>query len=305
LLGNPNHEAPAEKAELLFTSESVTGDHVDGIRDQEGKHMHEASLLQEAEFFDRWASEDAKHLEIVDPLVLERYRRPGRLYPKEYCFQLLGDLREMNILDVGCGGGEDGMILAKLGAKVTGLDVSPGAIELAKQRAALNGVSDRTTFVCAPLSAAQLPEKSFDVIWIDNVLHHVLGDLEGTMRALLKAARPGALIVCSEPINLNKTLRKIRFLVPVHTEVTPGERPLERPDLAVLEKLIPGLKRQHFHFLGRLTRFIVPGFRYERAAFWRRKLSDLIHLFDRFALAVPFVEELGGVGILYGRASPG
>jgi hypothetical protein len=34
-------------------------------------------------------------------------------------------------------------------------------------------------------------------------------------------------------------------------------------------------------------------------------LSDLIRLFDRLALAVPVVEELGGMGILYGRASPG
>src|SRR5437763_12479822 len=82
--------------------------------------------------------------------VLERYRRPGKLYPKEYSFRLLDDLRDKTILDVGCGEGEDGMILAKLGARVTGLDVSPAAIELARQRAAVNGVSERTWFVCAP-----------------------------------------------------------------------------------------------------------------------------------------------------------
>jgi len=33
--------------------------------------------------------------------VLERYRRPGKLYPKEYSFRLLGDLRDKTILDVG------------------------------------------------------------------------------------------------------------------------------------------------------------------------------------------------------------
>src|SRR5467141_2768026 len=132
-----------------------------------------AQLAQEAEFFDRWAEERAKHLEPLDPAVLQRYRTPGNLHPKEYCFRLLGDLEGKSILDVGCGEGEDGMILAKLGARVTGLDVSPGASEVARERAALNGVAERTRFLCAPLKEASLPPGSFDVIWIDNVLHLV------------------------------------------------------------------------------------------------------------------------------------
>jgi len=258
-------------------------------------------LAQEAEFFDRWADEHKKRLEKVDPAILERYRNPGIFYPKEACIRLLGDLRGKTILDVGCGEGEDAMILASLGARVTGLDVSPGAIELAKERAALNGLSDRARFVCAPLNAANLPEQSFDVIWVDNVLHHVLDDLAGTMGALLKAAKPGALILCIEPLNLNKTLRKIRFLVPVHTEVTPGERPLERHEVAVLENLVPGLRCRHFNFLGRLTRFVIPGYRYENAPAWRKALSDLIHWFDYGVLSLPILKDLGGVGVMHGR----
>ena len=102
-------------------------------------------------------------------------------------------------------------------------------------------------------------------------------------------------------MNLNKTLRKIRFLVPVHTEVTPGERPLERSDLAAMETLIPGLERRHFCFLGRLIRFVIPGWRYERSPAWRRLLADLISCFDRIVLSLPVLEELGGIGILSGR----
>jgi 2-polyprenyl-3-methyl-5-hydroxy-6-metoxy-1,4-benzoquinol methylase len=261
-----------------------------------------AKLAREVEFFDRWADANAERLEPTDPAVLDRYRRPRVLYAKEYCFRLLGDLRGKTILDVGCGEGEDAMILAKLGATVTGLDVSPGAIALAQQRAALNGVSDRTRFVCAPLNAGDLPPGSFDVIWIDNVLHHVLDDLEATMLALLRAAKPGALVLCIEPVNLNKTLRKIRFLVPVHTEVTPGERPLEKRDLAILEKVLPGLRKKHFSLLGRLLRFVIPGHRYERAPWWRRTLADSLMRVDRAVLAVPWLEPLGGIGILHARA---
>jgi SAM-dependent methyltransferase len=191
-------------------------------------------------------------------------------YGRRSIASLLGDLPGKTILEFGCGEGEDSMILAKFGARVTGLDVSPRAIELAKRRAALNGVSDRTEFVCAPLNASTLPEKSFDIIWIDNVLHHVLDDLDDTMRALLKAAKPAATIICTEPVNLNKTLRKIRFLVPVHTEVTPGERPLEKDDIAVIQALIPGLR----------PGFLNAGSAKGRTAVktWRQRLARLFEL---------------------------
>jgi 2-polyprenyl-3-methyl-5-hydroxy-6-metoxy-1,4-benzoquinol methylase len=269
----------------------------------QGSGFTSQSVTQEVDFFDRWASQHARELEPLEPLIRRRYQTPRKVYPKESCFRLLGDLRGKAILDVGCGEGEDSILLASLGARVTGLDVSAGAIELARKRAALSGLSDRTDFLCAPLNAASLPPSAFDVIWIDNVLHHVLNDLEGTVRALLKSAKPGALLVCMEPLNLNKTLRKIRFLVPVHTQVTPGERPLEKGDLAVLERLVPGLRRRHFKLFGRLTRFVIPGHRYERAPAWRRAVSDLIHWFDYTVLSFPVLKELGGMGVLHGRCS--
>src|SRR6266850_4969735 len=105
-----------------------------------------ARLAQEAEFFDRWAKENTKHLEPVDAAVLARYRRPRGLYAKEFGIRALGDVAGKRILDVGCGEGEDAMILALLGAHVTGLDVSPAAVELSRQRAMVNRVSDRTSF---------------------------------------------------------------------------------------------------------------------------------------------------------------
>jgi 2-polyprenyl-3-methyl-5-hydroxy-6-metoxy-1,4-benzoquinol methylase len=272
--------------------------------EQEGAIVtHATAVAQEAEFFNRWASQNATHLERVDPAVIDRYCRSRTIYPKEYCFRILGNFAGKKILDVGCGEGEDAMILAKLGAQVTGLDVSPAAVDLARRRAAVNGVSDRTDFVCAPLNSAKLAKGSFDVIWIDNVLHHVLDDLERTMRHVLEAGRPGALVLCIEPVNLNRTLRRIRFLVPVHTEVTPGERPLEKRDLEALEALIPDLTMRHFRFLARLTRFIIPGFRYERAPVWRRLLCDAIHAFDRVVLSLPVLEDLGGIAILRGSVS--
>jgi SAM-dependent methyltransferase len=258
-----------------------------------------AQLAQEAEFFDRWAEEHLEKLVPIDPKIVERYRHSGKSFPKEYCIQLLGDLRGKRILDVGCGEGEDAVLLAKLGAIVTGFDVSPGAIKLAARRAEINGVADRVSFICAPLAEAKLPEASFDVIWFDNILHHVLGELDFVMRKILASAKPGARLLCIEPMNLFPALRRIRFLVPVHTEVTPGERPLERRDLDVIENLVD-VRRRHFLFLGRLTRFILKGYRYEDATWSRRKLADTVSLVDRAVLSIPGLEKLGGLAVLDG-----
>lgn len=88
------------------------------------------------------------------------------------------------MLDVGCGDGRNAAIMARLGALVTGVDVSPRSIVLAERRAALNGVSGRTRFVCAPLETVDFPAHSFDVIWGEAILHHLLPTIDGVLPQL-------------------------------------------------------------------------------------------------------------------------
>jgi 2-polyprenyl-3-methyl-5-hydroxy-6-metoxy-1,4-benzoquinol methylase len=254
---------------------------------------------QEAQFFDEWASK--RQITELGDGVVGRYRSPGRLFPKEYACRLLGNLEGRLVLDLGCGEGENSVLLARLGATVTGLDISPKAIEAARERARVNGVASRTEFICAPAEAAHLPDAHFDVIWGDSILHHVLPVLDETLGAAMRAAKPGAQVVFIEPANLNPTLRRIRFLVPVHTEVTPGERPLEQKDLAIFERHVGQARRRHFGFLGRLTRFILSGYDYEGASLLRRSAVRALHAVDYAVLGVPALQSLGSSSVLYGR----
>src|SRR5262245_38586768 len=188
----------------------------------------EARWNQEARFFDRWADRIDESKLPIDPLAWKRYTNPRlRLrFNKEFRFRLLGDLRGKALLDVGCGDSLNGALLAKMGAEVTGLDVSPGAVAPGRRRAEINGVSERVHLVCSPIETAEIAPRSFDVIWGDGILHHVLDELETVLQHLAVWAKPGALLLFAEPLNLFPPLRQFRMMIPMETEQITGERPL-------------------------------------------------------------------------------
>lgn len=65
--------------------------------------------------------------------------------------RMLGDVRGLRILDLGCGEGGYSRELARRGAQVLGIDGSPRLIEVARQRALAEGLD--TEYGCANASA--------------------------------------------------------------------------------------------------------------------------------------------------------
>jgi 2-polyprenyl-3-methyl-5-hydroxy-6-metoxy-1,4-benzoquinol methylase len=255
----------------------------------------------EARFFDEVAEKIAARLQPLDPRAVARYSKLERpWFIKEFCFQLLGRLRGKRVLDVGCGEGSNAVLMAKLGAHVTGVDISPGSIEVCRRRARIDGVEAQTQFCCSPLETLELPKGGFDIVWCDGVLHHVIPELDRVLSLLMRWARPGALFVLSEPVSLTPWLRRLRKGVPIHTDATPGERPLQRAELEIILRHLPGLEMKGFHLLGRLARFLLPG-DYERSPLMRRLATDLLWRVDELLLSVPRLKPLGGMYVMYGR----
>lgn len=77
------------------------------------------------------------------------------------------------VLDVGCGVGRWSCRLARRGASVTGVDLSPTMIAQAQARAAAQGVAARCRFAAQDLAALEV-EGQFDLILGVTVLQHVL-----------------------------------------------------------------------------------------------------------------------------------
>jgi 2-polyprenyl-3-methyl-5-hydroxy-6-metoxy-1,4-benzoquinol methylase len=109
---------------------------------------------EESSFFDEWAKNGS--VSEISPLTLARYgsRHLRRRFSKEFRLRLLGDLQGKRVLDIGCGEGGNSALFAKLGAHVVGVDISPRAIELAKERARVNGVAGSVELICSPIETA-------------------------------------------------------------------------------------------------------------------------------------------------------
>ena len=138
---------------------------------------------------------------------------------------------------------------------MTGIDVSPKAIELAEKRAELSGIAGSTRFLCSPLETVDLPAASFDVIWGDAILHHLLAELDWVLPKLAAWTKPDGLMLFAEPVNYNATLRRLRFMVPVNREATPDERPLEASEFELLKRYMTDIRIERFTLLCRLDRF--------------------------------------------------
>jgi 2-polyprenyl-3-methyl-5-hydroxy-6-metoxy-1,4-benzoquinol methylase len=268
--------------------------------------VRERRWHEEAAFFDRVAQQVEATSLPIDPLALQRYSRPAlrRRFNKEYRFKTLGSVKGKTLLDVGCGDGQNSVLLARMGARVTGIDVSPGAIEVARRRAEVNGVSDRVRFLCSPVEKAALPDGGFDIVWGDGILHHVLDDLDLVLSHLARCAKPEGMLIFSEPVNLSPMLRRIRRRVPIRTDATPGERPMLGAELDLVRRYVPGLVMRPYSILGRLDRLILIRFNYERSPVVRRGLVNAIAVVDWLIASLPGFERLASTFVMHGRPAP-
>ena len=82
------------------------------------------------------------------------------------------ELKGLNILDIGCGGGLLSEALSKKGAKVTALDASKKTIHVAKQHAKESNLD--INYICSTLeSYIEKNKKKFDAIICFELIEHV------------------------------------------------------------------------------------------------------------------------------------
>lgn len=115
------------------------------------------------------------------------------------------ELKDKNILDVGCGGGILTESLAELGAKVTGIDQSVPALEVARKH---NHQSlDIQYYEAEAETLAENSPYSFDIVTCFEVLEHV-PDPISLVSACAKLVKPNGHVFFS---TLNRNLKSYLF----------------------------------------------------------------------------------------------
>lgn len=228
--------------------------------------------------------------------TLHRYRdhRRWRTNNKEFLFHCVAKFSPKRVCDFGCGAGETSVELAWIGYQVTGFDISPELIEMAKHRAKLDKVADRAQFHVADAAQLRLNAANFDLALVQGVLHHI--PIREGLDTLLALLAPGGVAVIQEPIAFSPLLRRLRDLAPVSRDISPNERQLGLADIALIEEKFEIVERRYFYLLARLHRFVPGAFPALRAA-----VRSALAWVDCALLSLPPLRRCAGTLVLVAR----
>lgn len=119
------------------------------------------------------------------------------------------------VLDVGCGTGAMAVRAARRGARVKGVDVSPGMLEVAARRAREAGLADRVEL--AEMGIAELdsePAERYDAV-TSVLCFSELGDAEIAfgLKEIRRILKPGGLLLLADEARPHGARRLVQALV--------------------------------------------------------------------------------------------
>jgi SAM-dependent methyltransferase len=147
----------------------------------------------------RAAGKNIDALTVADLAPFDQLHTCGRTATLQL-LDLLGAGANDHVLDVGCGiGGPARLLSDTVGCRVTGVDLTEGFIETARDFAQRCGLAARTTFIAASATDMPVESNSFDGAWHIHMSMNV-PDKAAMYREIYRALKPGGRFVLYDPI---------------------------------------------------------------------------------------------------------
>lgn len=235
----------------------------------------------ERELWDEYVQRPGPGQQLVVPRVPVERLHPANRWALEH----LGDLRGKRVLDFGCGTGRASVYLAFLGAQVCGFDISPKSIETAQRRAEINGVAGQTEFRVMSGEQLAYEDASFDCVFGQSILHHVV--LDTAAREIHRVLKPRGRAAFYEPQGTNPLMRLVRAGIPYPGKKRHGtDQPLRGRDVDILRRHFAAVETRPFTLLSGVEKML--GFRWSFP--WLRRFDErLLHWCPWLAWAYVYI----------------
>ena len=135
-------------------------------------------------------------IEYIKNCIIKHFNIKSKIQP----------LKNLSILDIGCGGGLLSEPMYRMGAQVTGLDASEKNINIAKVHSKENKL--KINYICSSPEKLKI-KKKFDVILILEIVEHV-DDIDFFINQSSKFLKKNGLMFVA---TLNKTLKSYFFAI--------------------------------------------------------------------------------------------
>ena len=102
------------------------------------------------------------------------------------------------VLDLGSGsGGTARYLTTRFGCRVTGIDLIPAYVRLARELSRLLGIAAKTAFICGNVLELPFADAGFDIVWTDHVQMN-LPDKNQFAAEIARVLKPGGKIAVHE-----------------------------------------------------------------------------------------------------------
>ncbi len=190
------------------------------------------------------------------------------------------------LLEYGCGKGSGSKQWLEYGAILTGIDISPEGIKIAKE--AISKTEYDADYFVMDAEETDFDDNTFDIVVGTGIIHHL--DVLKSYQELSRILKEDGRIVFSEPLGHNPFINLYRNLTPkMRTE---DEHPLMQKDLDLLKQYFNTIETEYFILFSLLA---VPF----RKTFFFNMLYKFLISFDKLVFHIPFLRKYAWMVILH------